>query len=184
MFCPAGSSYFLTCDAGYYCNHDSNYQEIICPQNYYCPRGTGSPVPCTGRYICPEGSILPEFCDAGNYIIYGDAGFMNACVGCTPGTYSTVMDDTCKDCEAGYLCYGSTNKRYPSIFNRDHGEICPKGYYCPSGSSEGTACPAGTYNPSYGGRTIADCLLCEPNTFNSDIGQVGCRPCGAYASSG
>ena len=79
---------------------------------------------------------------------------INTCSSCPQGSYSTVQDDTCQDCMAGYLCYGRTNKKYPTIYNQHNGEICPKGFYCPGASFVGTACPIGTYNSDFGAITL------------------------------
>jgi hypothetical protein len=44
-------------------------------------------------------------------------------------------------------------------------------------------CPTGQYNDKYGGASEADCLLCDENFYNDAIGQSGCKPCGAFATS-
>lgn len=138
--------------------------------NYYCPRGTQYPIPCTGRSICNEGSELPLLCSAGNYVKQGEYGLINTCEVCDPGTYSTVQDTSCLTCMPGYLCYGSTNRKYPTSFTKHHGEICPKGFYCPAGSFEATPCPVGTYNPDLGAFSLTQCMLCPADTFNDKTG--------------
>ena len=116
--------------------------------------------------ICPEGTEVPTLCDAGFSVSPGLFGLLNECLGCDPGTYSTVINDTCQPCTAGYLCYGETNHKYPTRYLLHHGEICPKGYYCEEGSSEATPCPIGSYNPDFGAVDMTQCLLCTENTFN------------------
>ena len=90
---------------------------------------------------------------------------------------------TCQNCTPGFLCYGQTNRKYPTDFTLHHGEICPKGYYCEGGSSVATPCPIGTYNAIFGASSITQCLLCPSDTFNDITGQSGCRACGTYAGS-
>jgi len=108
---------------------------------------------------------------------------VNQCLACPAGTYSTLDGTQCKTCPGGYLCYGQTNRENPTDYFLHHGEICPKGHYCPEGSSTATPCPIGTYQPSYGAKSIGQCLLCPANSFNDKTGQNGCSPCGFYAES-
>ena len=49
------------CKPGYFCS-DSKSQEI-CPQSYYCPAGTVTPIPCQeGRYCPSSGMSLMKLC--------------------------------------------------------------------------------------------------------------------------
>lgn len=89
----------------------------------------------------------------------------------------------CRPCTPGYVCYGKTNTPYPTFFNQDNGEVCPAGYFCPLGSSKATPCPVGTYNPLKNQESEDRCLSCPMNTYNDKIGQVGCKPCGQFATS-
>jgi len=107
----------------------------------------------------------------------------DSCVLCPEGTYSTLASTECLECEAGYLCYGGTNRQYPSLALTHFGEPCPKGHYCPLGSSEAVACPAGTYNDVLGAAEQTECLLCDAESYNDLEGESGCRPCGAYAAA-
>jgi len=38
--------------------------------------------------------------------------------------------------------------------------ICPKGYYCPEGTSLPVACPLGKFNLNFGEVSIAGCINC------------------------
>eukprot|EP00347_Sterkiella_histriomuscorum_P024098 403332318 len=183
MYCPEGAEYFRTCRGGYYCSEATNYQEEICPTNYKCPRGSSTPQLCDGRLICKEGSEIGLVCSAGSFVQKSEYGFIDECLSCPIGKYSTMSDITCKNCTAGHLCYGETNRKHPTDYQVHHGEICPKGHYCEEGSSISTPCPLGSYNANYGAESINQCLLCPENTFNDELGQSGCRACGAYANS-
>eukprot|EP00347_Sterkiella_histriomuscorum_P018896 403343756 len=183
MYCPEGAQYFRTCSGGYYCSEATNYQEEICPTNYKCPRGSTTPQLCDGRLICKEGSEIGMVCSAGSYVQKSEYGFIDECLSCPIGKYSTMSDITCKNCTAGYLCYGETNRKHPTEYQVHHGEICPKGHYCEEGSSIATPCPLGSYNANYGAESINQCLLCPENTFNDELGQSACRACGVYSNS-
>ena len=153
--CPAKSAYFKTCRGGYYCNSLTNMTEKICPMNNYCPRGSSTPIRCGGRFICSEGSELPQVCEAGTIVQRGGTNEVNYCLDCAPGTYSTILDSTCKNCSAGFVCYGRTTKWKPTNPLVHRGEICPKGHYCPEASSLAIPCPVGTYNGDFGALSIA-----------------------------
>jgi hypothetical protein len=75
-----------------------------------------------------------------------------------------------------------TNRANPTDKILHGGEACPKGYYCEGGrSNPSVPCPKGTFNDKFAGKAAADCQLCNPNFYNDQIAQVGCRPCGAFA---
>ena len=58
------------------------------------------------------------------------------------------------------------------------GGPCPRGYYCPKKSRNGTthACPRGTYNPQYGATNKTYCLECP--------GRQVCKGTGLYEPDG
>lgn len=96
------------------------------------------------------------------------------CLACDAGQYSIQTTIGCAPCPAGYLCYGKTNSDKPKTVESNGGEVCPKGNYCPEGSSEPIMCPPGSYNPSTGGKSASDCILCPAGTSNSVYGSAGC----------
>lgn len=153
--CPEGSKFYSTCPGGYYCNSETDNQKVLCPVNFYCPRGAKQPLPCSGREICPEGSEISILCGAGYYVqTQASDQYINTCSACPQGTYSTVYQEGCSECPEGYLCYGRTNRPNPTLYNEHHGEVCPKGYYCPKGSYSATPCPVGTYNAEFGATKV------------------------------
>lgn len=42
------------------------FEPIICPAQYYCPKGTLKPILCPDGSYCPEGSVEPLKCSAGS----------------------------------------------------------------------------------------------------------------------
>ena len=52
------------------------------------------------------------------------------------------------------------------------GNLCPMGYYCESGVSNGTGCPEGTFLNTTGGREEADCLDCTAGYYCAGYGNV------------
>ena len=64
---------------------------------------------------------------------------------------------------------------------------CPRGNYCPPGSTTPEPCDAGTYGNSTGFRSSFECIKCDPGTFCPDRGmEVTGLDCSAgyYCKSG
>ena len=157
---------------------------MLCPVNFYCPRGARDPIPCDDKHICALGSEAEYLCAAGFYVKDNSRyAAINQCLACPIGTYSTLTTEGCQPCTAGYMCYGETNTETPTIFNMHKGELCPKGHYCPSGIETPLECPPGTYNPLFGMGDRSQCRLCAAGSYNSLYGQTGCKPCGQFATS-
>lgn len=121
--------------------------------NNYCPRGSKAPIPCDNKHTCPWGTELQILCPAGKWVDTSNGarfGAVNKCESCRAGTYSTVQTDLCMPCPAGFICHKECNTATPSIIAQHNGELCPKGHYCPEGSTEAVPCPRGTYNINEG----------------------------------
>ena len=60
--------------------------------------------------------------------------------------------------------------------------VCPEGYYCPAGSTSGTAnaCPSGTYGPRMGLDAASGCVNCPRGKFCASSATVpgGWATCG------
>jgi hypothetical protein len=138
-FCPnvAGQGKINACPAGSYCLEGAS-QGITCPIGYYCPSGTNMPIPCPpGKYCSTIGLFdlltLPE-CKEGYF--------------CTFESYSVAAGST-----SGFVCNSdSTSKartciRGATVSNQN---LCPKGFFCPTGSETPTACPIGTFSNTLG----------------------------------
>ncbi len=113
----------------------------VCEGGYYCPEASTSKreIICPAGHYCPQASGEPIGCPGGSF---NDVAGAIECVGI---------------CSAGYYCQGRSNSSTETI--------CPKGYYCPAGSSEPTICPQGYYGQGEGLSTSSCSGLCE--------GQVG-----------
>ena len=103
---------------------------------------------------------------------------------CSAGTYSTVTEPGfCFPCTAGYVCLGETTTDTPQTAAADNGYPCPKGYYCPEGSTKELPCPVGTYTDEFNTTSLAGCKSCAANTYNDIEGQKGCIRCSGTATA-
>lgn len=88
-------------------------------------------------------------------------------------------------CDPGYYC---NTKAYTSAPpDGATGGLCPRGGYCPVGSSYPTACDPGKYNNFTGGKTQADCYACDPGYYCSGTNlpyPTGCCKGGYYCTGG
>ena len=108
----------------------------MCRTGFYCKPGTAIPTtPCPRGSFCPEGSRMPSPCEAGTY---------------QNGTGAT----SCRECPAGSYCLWTSATEVDP-------KPCPRGYYCPAGTSISTqfACPNGTYSNRTG---LFSRSQCEP----------------------
>ena len=160
------------CPPGSYClNTLSDVKLKECPAGKYCSgtdataAGTGT---CQPGYYCPTGSSYPIPCPAGKYC---DGVGMANVVG--------------KECLLGYWCKGLANTNNPNPADKVVGEICPRGYYCPTGTLEPLACPHGNYNPDEGKSELSHCLNCTAgnecprSAMENPLGSDAC-PSGYY----
>jgi hypothetical protein len=140
-----------------------------CDEGKACKPGTGhgtlAALDCTAGYYCPLRTEYPNQwpCPAGTYTDKTYLFHISQCSICPKGKYcieATVNPETCL---AGYYCpYGTKSaKQYPcpegtysSLTGlekiEDCSTTCPKGKYCPAGSTAAINCPAGTYNDETG----------------------------------
>jgi len=167
FFCNEGTAYPEPCDAGYSCP-DNSRKEFACPAGTYCPALSGDPTACPAGFhcptlrtdtygkcvngtYCPEGSRYETPCPAG---YFGSSrtdnhDMQSGCVGCGLGQYSDLGSNTCEFCYSGYICLGTAITPEPKNLD-EGGMICPRGFWCKSGSYSAIACPLGTYNPDEG----------------------------------
>ena len=182
QLCKELTSIPSPCPGGYYCNSATNFQQLICPKNNYCPINSSVPLPCLMGQKCPEGSELPIKCVAGYVSLKTDDGY--ECTICGKGFYSEDGKwPKCLLCTPGYVCDGGTMTRFPYLKTAHGGWRCPRGHYCPAGSSSAIACPVGSFNPLDGRSAVESCKLCEKNTYNDEEGQGACLTCGNSAEA-
>jgi len=98
---------------------------------------------CLAGFLCIGGSTVPnpkdnikgKLCDPGHYCPQGTTLQIQCPAGSYEPRYGT-SDSTCQDCPKGWFCpIGSTTPT-----------ICPIENFCPLKSAIPTLCPAGTYN--------------------------------------
>lgn len=165
-FCVAGSQVPKKCSLGYSANFTGlarcrlclagflclpGEYPRVCPQGYYCPASTVD-IPLTQPKSCPEGTyggrdgLEKEAdcspCDPGHYCI--GVGKTNSTGKIQAGHWSTTGSTTSTPAEDDSLIRG----------------LCPKGYYCPEGSSRPVSCPSGTYGFGWMYKSVEDCNPC------------------------
>jgi hypothetical protein len=198
------------CDVGRYCpgkatsKADMN-QLFVCPATLYCPSGT-SRIPntesdgCRVGYYCPEGVAAPMPCPAGTFNPHRGRGEVGECVQCTPGFYcgSSGLSNVTGECDPGHYCPAGSSSatqincppRYyrstPRGENEDFCSVCPRGFYCPSGTSMPIPCPhgyycvtgaeipgpcpIGTFANVSGLRSQDECIPCSPGEYCDGLG--------------
>ena len=125
------------CDPGYYCMSNANSSQPtdgntgdVCPPGFYCPQGTSLPISCfIGTYNPLSGAVGEAFC-----------------LDCPGGEYCNQLgqDNTTGLCSAGYYCTSSALSSTPT--DGITGDFCPKGHFCPEGTSHPIPCPDGEYS--------------------------------------
>ncbi|PIK35709.1 hypothetical protein BSL78_27465 [Apostichopus japonicus] len=119
-----------------------------------------------GKY-CPEGTTYMVDCPKGTYLDFLGAESELDCKDCNPGKFCNETGAPLEigDCWPGFYCTGRAER--PDPFDNTTGNVCPKHYYCPSGSYEPVLCTYGTYSNISGLSECWECppgLICEPET--------------------
>ncbi|KAF3692794.1 Sushi, von Willebrand factor type A, EGF and pentraxin domain-containing protein 1 [Channa argus] len=139
------------CTAGFYCGGPGlRLPTGPCSQGYWCPPGqtVATALPCPLNHFCPHGSAAPE--------------------PCPPGTYQDrEKQAVCTICKAGYYCDIRLGRANASLL-----WPCPKGHYCPAGTSlsNGHPCPVGSFNPRQGIDSPAGCIPCAAGQYCPSVG--------------
>ncbi|KDO27716.1 hypothetical protein SPRG_22196, partial [Saprolegnia parasitica CBS 223.65] len=175
-------SLFGRCYNGTYCPGSMNYEPTLetnaCPQGYYCPMATPSPVYCpagtfnnvtgqdaladciptpAGFFSLPASVVPTGECSPGYYC--PSMSTSDTQVACPPRYYLNRTQgrsqDDCAVCPAGKYC------TIASTVPTD----CPRGYYCITGTSNPEPCPLGTYGNATGLKMMENCLTCLPGMY-------------------
>ena len=180
-----------SCEAGYYCLQGTPIQ-LPCPsgsfnpdtlselktacgdctQGKYCTSTGLSAVEgdCDGGFYCFAGTRVPRPNENGSEKHYCAKG-QKCPVGsyeatdCPPGTYQDLDRQTdCNACPKGYFCPTGTSDYTANI--------CPVGHYCPEGTkfSNEYPCPEGTYNSREGITEQSECVQCTPGKYCQGTG--------------
>ncbi|KAM8904697.1 uncharacterized protein AB9W97_008232 isoform 6-T6 [Spinachia spinachia] len=177
--CPPGSyseqpggdavRYCRPCEAGWFCSRAGlSEPQGLCDSGHFCTSGatTASPVAtasaavCPAGFVCPQGTRYPHQhpCPVGTWSSTVGAQNLSSCWLCPPGFYcdGTGLSQPSGTCNAGHYCSGGAVSSVPS--DGVTGDICPVGYFCPTGSMFPVLCPDGTYSRTRGSEECDDCL--------------------------
>jgi len=137
---------------------------------------------CFEGFICLGGSDIPnpkdgvkgQLCDPGHYCLQGTLAMAQ----CPAGSYEPRYgnsDSSCQDCPKGWFCpIGSTKPT-----------ICPILSYCPVRSVAPLLCPDGTYNDVETGLEKSNqCKECPTGQFCQGGAIVGPCSAGYYCDTG
>lgn len=199
-----------SCTAGYYCKtqattntpstEDTDKKFGPCPAGYYCPTKTSFPIPCRpGKFSASTGtsataSTVCSSCTAGSYC--ETAGQTAVTGSCSAGFYcvagTKVSTPSSGLCSAGKYCASGSSVETSCVagnYQPNQGQTscisCPKGYYCPtetsdytsnkcdkgyycdasSTNSKQTACTAGYYNPTDYAFDSSFCVPCDSGSY-------------------
>ncbi|KAF7668979.1 hypothetical protein LDENG_00271770 [Lucifuga dentata] len=180
-YCPLGSSSPVLCPDGTYSNTTGAADCEDCPSGTYCLLGEGVQ-PCPAGHYCLGGSvegILP--CPPGTYSPHFGLSQVEQCLICPAGLCCEDwgLSEPTGPCQAGYYCIAGVNFQNPDgNFSTGVGGACPKGKYCPEGTSLPLPCPPGTYSDSLHVTEISGCSPCPPGQFCGTAGSEGdlCPP--------
>jgi hypothetical protein len=179
FYCPVGSSSptQVPCPARYYRQEygaGSAEDCSLCIAGGYCAGGNVVPAVCTAGSYCPTGIHAPIGCSIGTYSAQTGLSGVEQCTSCAGGSYCDQIGLTTPRglCEAGFYCVSGANSSRPaytsnfsenSVFSSS-GQ-CPRGHYCPEGTTYPQVCPEGTYNPNWGSTSNAACIACTSGHY-------------------
>ncbi|MGH0137990.1 UNVERIFIED_CONTAM: hypothetical protein FKN15_065321 [Acipenser sinensis] len=177
-YCSEGSAVPQPCPPGHYSNTTKNTALsdcLPCPQGFSCD-GQGLSAPsgsCQAGYFCPPGqnSSRPASytCTAGHMCPQGSSQQSP----CPPGTYQDQHGQAlCKTCIAGFSCSGTIQTETGLLVGTQNPTPCPKGHYCPPGTTLGreSPCPTGTFNNRTGLSDVSECVSCPAGEYCSSAG--------------
>lgn len=147
-----GSTACIACPAGKYCDRQGlSAISGSCPAGFYCRINQVNfhEFMCPLGYSCLVDSTDPTECPVGKY--------------CDRERLGVAPND----CLAGYYC-DETQSTEPN----PSGKTCPRGSYCPAGSTNFVQCAIGTYNEKLGSSSSSDCLNCPDGKICDELGLV------------
>ena len=151
-----GSSVCTDCTAGTYSNVPAASNAsvcITCAAGVYSLAGASVCTNCSaGTFSTTTGATTSAACancSAGTYSGISGASAASACVSCPSNTFSGAGAASCKPCQANATSgVGSVSQ-----------EFC----YCKSGYAHAVG--------------MLTCRICDPGTYNSQLGQTACSNC-------
>ncbi|KAJ7990480.1 hypothetical protein DPEC_G00300750 [Dallia pectoralis] len=178
-YCPVGSAAPKHCPDGSYSNHTGAAECLECPPGKYCLEGEGAQL-CPEGHYCLGGTadeVVP--CPPGTYSPKPGQSHLEQCLLCPAGMYCEDwgLAEPTGPCQAGYFCLAGLNFRNPDEnISTGVGGVCPKGHYCPEGTSLPLPCPLGTFSNRLHVTEDAGCSPCSPGQFCHSVGLT--RPSG------
>ena len=130
---------------------------------------------CEYPTYCPPNSTQELQCQLG-YQALNISGkrdaHNNSCEICREGTYGNhPQRQVCNICPAGFFCPSGTKGPYVNP--------CPEGSYCPTGSAVAQPCAPGSYGNRSQATAPSDCQPCPVDTYTNLGNQTACHPCGS-----
>ncbi|XP_034024621.1 neurogenic locus notch homolog protein 4-like [Thalassophryne amazonica] len=172
-FCPIGSSSPIVCPDGTHSNFTGAAECDDCPPGTYCLSGESVQLCPAGHYCLGGGvaGILP--CPPGTYSPHVGLSQVEQCLICPAGFYCEDwgLFEPSGRCQAGFYCRAGVNFPNPDgNFSTGVGGVCPKGKFCPEGTSVPSPCPLGTYSSSLYLPDSSGCSPCPAGQFCSSAG--------------
>lgn len=185
-YCPALSAAPLQSPAAFFQNQAGSDLYVRCPKGTYCGTATISPAECPDGYV--------------GFDDHDNVDRERGCRPCDPGAYVPAggppEQRTCQACPPGFSCPGAgaagrarrdrARQLLPAearILGETPGYACPRGYFCPQGTSSEVACPRGTHQPSVAQVSVTACRACAAGDFGDDVGLTECRTCQGSSNS-
>ena len=175
------------CSAGTYSATAGASSATVCTSclaGTYSLAGTSACVSClTGTYSLTGTSACID-CSAGSYSLTG----ASACITCSAGAYSLTGASACVSCLAGTYSLTGTSACTVCPINTFSGasvsscQACQTNALSAAGSVSQEYCYCKTgYAHVVGSYT---CLICDPGTYNSQLGRMACSKCsvGLYSA--
>ena len=167
------------CTKGYYCQKSGiTGPTAPCYAGYYCvegakypnPNDTRTGAPCPPGFYCESGFHQPAACPKGTFGPKERLTKIGECVDCYGGQYCAEdgLASPNGSCDPGYYCKGQAIK--PNPVGEVYGDVCPRGHYCPAGTTTPFKCPPGTYNNKTRAPEPSDCISCEPGYYCEGYG--------------
>lgn len=160
-YCPNATSVRAMteqkCKGGYYCRPGSTMET---GQQEYCETPVNKKLQCPTGHYCPPSTAVPIPCPRGKYSSDQGRNLKSSCKWCPKGQYcgEKGLAKSQGVCDSGFYCLkGADNRRPTSGISADEGDhvggdLCPRGFYCPSDKDYPVPCPEGTYSNTTGAK--------------------------------
>jgi len=152
------------CTPGNYC--PTNFVSYPCPEGYYCPAFSRSPLQCPGgTWTSGTGARDVSDCFTCDPGTYRDSSSLSTCQPCPAGTYQNdTGKSSCNRCPVG--TWQDSTGATDCHECRDHMTTDGTGYT----SGEGCSCPANTYTV-IGDYNETSCQSCGDGSFCAGFGE-------------